>query len=261
MTDLTRKTAVVTGGASGIGRAGARLLAEHGAKVVVADFSPLAENDEPFRQLGIEARQCDVRNEAELKQLMDFAATISGRIDILVNNAGIGMVKQIDEVTEEDWDRTIDTNLKSAFFGSKHALRYMTHDGAGGSIINIASNAGILPRVQDPVYSISKLAIVGLTKSLGLCHSKDRVRFNAICPGPVGGTRMNDQEMQRYADEDTATQTLISASPLARALGRMITPEEVAQSILYLASDASMMVSGTLITIDGAKSLGVPPQA
>jgi len=260
MTDLTGKTAVVTGGASGIGRAGARLLAEHGAKVVVADYSPLAENVEPFAQLGIESRQCDVRSGVELKELMDFAATFSGRIDILVNNAGIGMVKQIDEVSEEDWDRAIDTNVKSAFFGSKHALRHMTHDGGGGSIINMASNAGILPRVQDPVYSISKLAIVGLTKSLGLCHSKDRVRFNAICPGPVGGTRMMDEEMARYEDLDTATQSLIAASPLARAHGRMITPEEVAQSILFLASDASEMISGTLITIDGGKALGVPPK-
>jgi NAD(P)-dependent dehydrogenase (short-subunit alcohol dehydrogenase family) len=260
MTDLTGRTAVVTGGASGIGRAGALLLAEHGAKVVVADFSPLAENDEPFAKLGIESRQCDVRREAELKELMDFAATFSGRIDILVNNAGVGMVKQIDEVTEEDWDRVLDTNLKSAFFGSKHALRHMTHDGQGGSIINMASNAGILPRAQDPVYSISKLAIVGLTRSLGLCHSKDRVRFNAICPGPVGATRMMDETIAEFDDLDTAAQALIGASPLARALGRMITPEEVAQSILFLASDAAAMISGTLITIDGGKALGVPPQ-
>ncbi|MFP6765303.1 MAG: SDR family oxidoreductase [Planctomycetaceae bacterium] len=261
MTDLTGKTAVVTGGASGIGRAGAQLLAERAAKVIVADYSPLTENDELFARLGIESRQCDVRRESELRGLMDFAATFSGRIDILVNNAGVGMVKQIDQVTEEDWDRTLDTNLKSAFFGSKHALRYMTHDGAGGSIINIASNAGILPRAHDPVYSISKQAIVGLTRALGLCHSRDRVRVNAICPGPVGGTRMMDEEMQRFENVDSATQSLIEASPLAKALGRMITPEEVAQSILYLASDAAAMVSGTLITIDGGKALGVPPRS
>ena len=256
MTDLTGKTAVITGGASGIGRAGALLLAEHGAKVVVADFAPLAENDELFAKLGIESRQCDVRRETELKKLMNFAATFN----ILVNNAGVGMVKQIDQVSEEDWDRVLDTNLKSAFFGSKHALRHMTHDGHGGSIINMASNAGILPRAQDPVYSISKLAIVGLTRSLGLCHSKDKVRFNAICPGPVGGTRMMDETIAEFDDLDTATQALIGASPLARALGRMITPEEVAQSILFLASDAAAMISGTLITIDGGKALGVPPQ-
>jgi len=260
MTDLTGKTAVVTGGASGIGRAAAVLLAQRAAKVIVADYSPLTENGELFASLGIESRQCDVRCVSELQDLMDFAATFSGRIDILVNNAGVGMVKQIDEVTEEDWDRTLDTNLKSAFFGSRYALQYMTHDAAGGSIINIASNAGILPRAHDPVYSISKQAIVGLTKALGLCHSKDKVRVNAICPGPVGGTRMMDAEMQRFEDMDVAEQSLIAASPLARAHGRMITPAEVAESILYLASDAAAMVSGTLVTIDGGKSLGVPPR-
>ena len=260
MTDLNGKTAVVTGGASGIGRAGAVLLAEHGAKVIVADYSPLAENDEPFAQLGIESRQCDVRREAELKELMDFAASFSGRIDILVNNAGIGMVKQIDDVSEEDWDACIDTNVKAAFFGCKHAIRHMTGDGLGGSIVNVSSNAGILPRAHDPVYSISKLALSGLTRSLALCHSKDRIRINGVCPGPVGGTRMIESEIDMADDRDAAVRRLIAASPAAQAHGRMIDVDEVAQAVLYLASDAAIMVTGTLIAIDGGKSLGVPPQ-
>ena len=259
-TDLSDRVAVVTGGASGIGRAVAAVLAECGAKVIIADYSLLSENDEPFAALGIEQRVCDVRSESELKNLMNHAATLTGRIDILVNNAGVGMVKQIDEVSEEDWDACIDTNLKAVFFGCKHAIRHMKADGQGGSIVNVSSNAGILPRAHDPVYSISKLALSGLTKSLALCHSKDRIRINGVCPGPVGGTRMIESEIDMADDRHAAIQGLIAASPLAKANGRMIDVDEIAQAVLYLASDAAIMVTGTLIAIDGGKSLGVPPQ-
>lgn len=227
---------------------------------MIGDFSPLAENEAIFAELGIQQRECDVRREANLKQFIDEAAEQTGRIDILVNNAGIGMVKQIGDVTEDDWERCLDTNLKAAFFGCKHAIRHMTHDGQGGAIVNMASNAGILPRAHDPVYSISKLAIVGLTKSLGLCHARDRVRINAVCPGPVGETRMMDAELDASGDREAAIQSVIQASPGATAHGRMISPAEIAQAVLYLVSDAAIMVTGTLITIDGGKSLGVPPE-
>lgn len=259
--ELKGRVAVVTGGANGIGRASAVLLARHGAKVVVGDYRLRAENDEAFQSLGIEQRVCDVRQESELKSLIDFAATFTGRVDILVNNAGIGMVKQINDVTEADWDACIDTNLKAAFFGSKHAIRWMQADGRGGAIINIASNAGILPRAHDPVYSISKQAVIGLTKALGLCHSKDKIRVNAICPGPVGETGMMNDDLDKQPDRDAATKQVIDASPIARAYGRMIRPEEVAEAVLYFVRDAAVMVTGTFLTIDGGKSLGVPPKS
>ena len=258
--DLAGRVAVITGGASGIGRSTAMLLAECGAQVVVADYSLLPENDGPYAELGIKQFQCDVRREANLAELMDVAARSTGRIDILVNNAGIGMVKQIDEVTEDDWDRCIDTSVKAAFFGAKHAIRYMSASGQGGSIVNVASNAGILPRAHDPVYSISKLALSGLTKSLALCHAKDQVRVNAVCPGPVGGTRMIESEIDLAEDRDAAIASLIAASPMAQACGRMIETREIAEAILYLCSDAAVMVTGTLIAIDGGKSLGMPPK-
>jgi 3-oxoacyl-[acyl-carrier protein] reductase len=192
--------------------------------------------------------------------LIDDAVAGTGRIDILINNAGIGMVKQITEVTEDDWDRCLDTNLKAAFFGSKHAVKHMQSSGRGGAIINTASNAGLLPRTHDPVYSISKMALVALTKSLALCHAKDRIRVNCVCPGPVGDTGMMNADLDKAPDREAAIQQFIAASPLARAEGRMIRPEEVADAIVYLASDAAMMVTGTAIAIDGGKSLGVPPR-
>jgi len=126
--------------------------------------------------------------------------------------------------------------------------------------VNTASNAGLLPRAHDPVYSISKLALVGLTKSLALCHAGDRIRVNCVCPGPVAQTGIMDSDLTAQADPDTAAANYIAASPLARAWGRMITPDEVAESILYLVSDAAAMVTGTAIAIDGGKSLGVPPR-
>jgi NAD(P)-dependent dehydrogenase (short-subunit alcohol dehydrogenase family) len=258
MTLLSGRTAVVTGGADGIGRATALLLAREGARVFVGDLYPLQENDCPFSELGIVQRSCDVRVEADVRRLIDEAIQATGRLDILVNNAGIGLVKQIPDVTEAEWDACLDTNLKGAFLGCKHAILHMQR-GGGGSIINTASNAGILPRAHDPVYSISKAALVALTRSLALCHARDKIRVNCVCPGPVGDTGMMNASLQAAADPQAAQRQLIAASPLAKAAGRMISPDEIAAAILYFASDASAMVTGTALQIDGGKALGVPP--
>lgn len=256
--DLSRGVAVVTGGASGIGRATALLLARHGAKVWVGDFQPRQQNSADFEALGIAQLACDVRVEAEVVRLVDAAAEGAGRLDILVNSAGIGMVKQIPHVTEAEWDACLDTNLKGAFLAAKHALGPMRETG-GGSIVNISSNAGLLPRAHDPVYSTSKAALIAFTKSLALCHAADKIRVNAICPGPVCDTGMMNADLAAADDPEAMKQGIIAASPLARAHGRMITPEEVAQAVLYLISDAAAMVTGTALAIDGGKSLGVPP--
>ncbi|MEO8496227.1 MAG: SDR family oxidoreductase [Planctomycetota bacterium] len=257
---LAGRVAVVTGGATGIGRATAVLLAEHGAKVFVGDYDPVGGTSEESSRLGIAEQKCDVRVEADVKRLIDRAVTEGGGLDILVNNAGIGMVKQITEVSEEEWDACLDTNLKGAFLATKHAIPHMRNRG-GGSIVNLASNAGILPRAHDPVYSTSKGALVAFTKSIALCHSIDRIRVNAVCPGPVGDTRMMDVDLDKASDRAATIKQFIAASPIARVAGRMISPREVAEAILYLVSDAASMVTGTCIAIDGGKSLGVPPNA
>ncbi len=256
---LTGKVAAVTGGESGIGRATARCLAKAGARVFVCDRILDLANRPEFGRLGILSQECDVRSISHLESWISSIVASAGRLDILVNNAGIGMTRQIDAVTEQDWDDCLDINLKAAFFGCKFAIPHLRKAG-GGSIINTASNAGILPRAHDPVYSISKLSLVGLTKSLALCHSVDRIRVNAVCPGPVCDTGMMNADLAKAADVDATRQQFIDASPLARAHRRMITPEEVAEAILYLASDAAAMVTGTCIAIDGGKSLGVPPK-
>lgn len=256
---LANRTAVVTGGANGIGRATALRLARSGAKVFVGDVNLLPENAALFAELKIEQQPCDVRVEADVKRLIDAAVAATGRLDIVVNNAGIGLVKQIPDVTEEEWDRVLDINFKSVFLTARHAIPHLKKAG-GGSIVNVSSNAGLLPRAHDPVYSTSKGAMIALTKSLALCHAKDRIRVNAVCPGPVGDTGMMNADLAKAADPAALSQMMIDASPLAKAFKRMISPDEVAQAVVYLVSDAAAMVTGTSIGIDGGKSLGVPPK-
>ena len=253
-----RRTVVVTGGESGIGRAAARLFAQDGCAVFVGDYKTRDENREEYRRLQITSSPCDVRLEEDVRQLIATAVKETGRLDVLVNNAGVGLVKPITDVTAEEWDRVFETNVRAAFFGCKHAIPVMKATG-GGAIVNTASNAGLLPRAHDPVYSISKLALVGLTKSLALCHAPDRIRINAVCPGPVGETGMIDELIDEAADPEGMRQAIINASPMSAAFGRMESPHEIAQAIAYLASEAATMVTGTCIAIDGGKSLGVPP--
>jgi NAD(P)-dependent dehydrogenase (short-subunit alcohol dehydrogenase family) len=253
------RTAVVTGGADGIGRATAVRLALGGARVFTGDIQSRPENVERFAKLGITSIPCDVCSEAQVKQLIETAFAAQDRLDILVNNAGIGLVKQIPDVTEEEWDRCLDTNFKAAFLTAKHAIGLMRSSG-GGSIINVSSNAGILPRAHDPVYSTSKGALVALTRSLALCHARDKIRVNAVCPGPVGDTGMMNADLKKAVDPQALADQMIDASPMAKAYRRMITPDEVAEAICYLASDAAVMVTGTSVAIDGGKSLGVPPK-
>ncbi len=255
---LSNRTAVITGGASGIGRATALLLARRGARVFVGDVKLRLENASTFVEFGIQSQPCDVRSESDVRALVEAATANTGRLDIAVHSAGVVLVKQIPEVTELEWDAVLDTNLKGAFLLAKHAIPAMRHTG-GGSIVHISSNAGLLPRAHDPVYSTSKAAVCAFTKALALSHSVDKIRVNAICPGPVSDTEIVNSELDQAADRAAAQERLIAAAPMVRALGRMITPEEVAEAVLYLVSDASQLVTGTMIAIDGGKSLGVPP--
>ncbi|OYW24692.1 MAG: hypothetical protein B7Z55_01465, partial [Planctomycetales bacterium 12-60-4] len=133
--------AIVSGGESGIGRATALRLVRAGFRVFVGDYVLRDENRIPYDELGIHSQPCDVRREADIESLIRSAVTAGGRLDVLVNNAGVALVKPITEVTEEEWDRCLDTNLKGAFFGCKHAIPHMRSAG-GGCIVNVASNAG-----------------------------------------------------------------------------------------------------------------------
>jgi len=136
------KTAIVTGGANGIGRATVVRLALGGARVFTGDVRPLPENEARYAELGVVQLTCDVRSDADVRALIEAAHKATGRVDILVNNAGIAMVKQIPDVTEDEWDRVLDTNFKSVFLTAKHCIPLM-RAGGGGSIVNVSSNAGL----------------------------------------------------------------------------------------------------------------------
>lgn len=253
------RTTIVTGAGSGIGKATALLLAAEGDLVFCCDRAYTDAVSGELTAADVHLIEGDVRETATLGRLATLAIEQTGRIDVWVNNAGTGLVKQLEDVQEFEWDAVIDTNLKAAFFGCQQAVRQMQKQDNGGAIVNVASNAGILPRSHDPVYSISKLSLVGLTRSLALCHSKDRIRINCVCPGPVEHTQIIEENFEGCEDRDAVVKQLIQASPLARSWGRMIQPEEVAESIHFLCSDAAQMISGTSVAIDGGKSLGVPP--
>ena len=257
--ELKGRVAIVTGGASGIGRATALALANQGARVFVGDYKIPSEVEVEFEKAGIFLQRCDVREPGDVSQLVATAISAAGGVDILINNAGIVMVGQLPELNEADWDACLDTNFKAAFLFSRSVIPSMKERG-GGVIVNISSNAGLLPRAHDPIYSTSKGALNAFTRSLALSHAADRIRVNAVCPGPVSETGIMDADLKKATDRVATALRMIHASPLARALNRMITPEEVAQAVLYLVSDAAAMVTGTFIAIDGGKSLGVPSQ-
>ena len=258
MAALSEKRAIVTGGASGIGRACTQWLAERGARVWVADFNPWEPTRSFSQQDNIVSCHCDVRFEENVCEIVEAAAA-AGPIDILINCAGIECMGPITAVTEQEWDRCLDTNLKGAFLFCKHVIGKMCQH--GGSIVNISSNAGVLPRTNDPVYCVSKAGLIMLTKVLALAHAPDRIRVNAVCPGPVIDTGMMDDNLAAAEDPLELQKTLLATAPLAAAHGRMTSPDEVAEAVGYLVSDAAEMVTGTLISIDGGKSLGVPPAA
>lgn len=257
--DLKNRVAVVTGGSSGIGRATALLLARHGARVFTGDLKLPAKSDQAFVELGITAMACDVRDESQVQALVERAARKAGGLHILVSNAGIDLEKSLPEVSEAEWNACLDTNLKGSFFACKHAIPHLRASG-GGSVVFTSSNAGLMPRAHDPVYCTSKAALIALCNSLALAHAPDKIRFNSVCPGPVSGTGIIEEGLADARDRAAAERQYIEASPLARAHGRMITPEEVAEAIGYLVSDAALLVTGTALRIDGGKSLGVPPR-
>ena len=254
---LAGKVAVITGGGSGIGKATAILFAREGAKVVIGNRHAEA-GEATVRQIRAEGGECrfvrtDVTVAADVERLVETAAQAHGKLDCLFNNAGINLAGTVLEVSEQDWDYTIDVNLKSVFLGSKYALPHLIHNG-GGTIINNSSNAGLIGRPNDPVYCASKHGIIGLTKSMALRHGPQNVRVNAICPGPIESEMM---EEGRRAMGDAAAFDRLAASQTA--LKRIAPAEEVAELVVFLASDAARNITGAAIPTDGGKTAGILP--
>ena len=246
---LRGRVAIVTGAASGIGRASALVFAREGARVMVADIAEQGGEETVGRILdhGGEAFfvRTDVSREAELKRMAEDTVARWGRVDILFNNAGIVLAKPLEETTEQEWDRLMSINVKAAFFAIKHVVPHMRR-GGGGAILNTGSIASFVGQLGTPVYTASKGAIALLTKSLALDLGRDRIRVNCICPG-ITDTPMLREHLGHGDEGEARIRARLSRVPL----GAILKPEDVAQAALYLVSDDSAGITGVMHVVDG----------
>lgn len=254
MFDLTGKTAFVTGAASGIGEAIAVTLGKAGAFVYVADIDQ--ENGKRVsNEIKNDGKQADFikLDVAENTECLRAAETVyknHGKLDILVNNAGIGYVGTIEQTTAEDLDRLYAVNVRGMFNLTKAFVAEMV-ERKSGAIVNTASIGGIVAIKDRLAYCTTKFAVVGFTKCLALDYALDGIRANCICPGRVE-TPFVKARIDEYPNPEEAY-ALMAAT---QALGRMGTPEEIAASVLYLASDEAAFVTGSALIIDGGFSVG-----
>ena len=246
---LQGKVAIVTGAASGIGRASAILFAREGASVVVADINKRGgeETVEQIVASGGSAffHQVDVASEEEIGETVRATVARWSRIDIVFNNAGVVLVKPLIDMSGDEWDRVMAINVKSAFLMTKHAVPHMKLAG-GGTILNTGSIASFTGQLNTPAYSASKGAIALLTKSLALDFGRDGIRVNCICPG-ITDTPMLRQHLGEGPEGEARIQARLSRVPT----GEILTPEDVAKAALYLVSDDSRGISGVLHVVDG----------
>ncbi|HZU42876.1 MAG TPA: SDR family oxidoreductase [Terriglobales bacterium] len=242
---LAGKIAIITGGSSGIGCATAHLFADRGARVIIADLNaPTSASSNVIFQ------KADVSDAMDCRAVVERVRREFGRLDILFNNAGIIRRASVLELDESDWDRVMAVNVKSMFLMSKFAIPLMTESG-GGSIINAASGWGLTGGPRAVAYCASKGAVVLLTKAMAVDHGAQKIRVNCICPGDTDTPMLRDEASQLGADPEK-----FLADAAARPLRRVGRPEEIAEAVLYLASDASSFVTGTALVVDGGGQAG-----
>ncbi|MDP8925398.1 MAG: SDR family oxidoreductase [Actinomycetota bacterium] len=243
------KVAVITGAATGIGRATALLFAREGASVIVADINE-SEAQRTVGDIedeggGARFMRIDVSEAEDVRALMEVAAEEMGGIDAIVNNAGAQRSGAVTEFEESEWDLLMRVNPRSCFLGAKYGVPYLRERG-GGSIVNVSSLAGLKGGSGMTAYSASKGAIIAFTRALAEELAPDNIRANSVCPGWID-TPFNEPAIEfmggRAQQEEMVQQTV--------PLKRQGTPEEIAPGILYLASDASSYVTGQELVIDG----------
>ncbi len=245
---LEGKNALITGAGAGIGKAVAMRFAQEGARIVVSDIQDEAGERvaDSIRTAGGIAHfvHADVSREADVKRLVAAAAEKLGGLNIAVNNAGIELIKPMADLTEEEWDRVMSVNVKGVFFGCKHAAPVIEQSG-GGTIINMASAAGLTGQALLSVYCASKGAVVLFTKALAQEYKGRGLRFNAICPMLV------ETELgQRFLDRYERTYGVPIGEVLRMRQGRLATVDEVAAAALFLASEDASFVNGHALVLD-----------
>ncbi|MES0172584.1 SDR family oxidoreductase [Mesorhizobium sp. M0006] len=249
--DLRGKVCIVTGGASGIGLATSTLFAKNGAKVAIADVNLETAND-AARQIGGDASAfaCDVSLSGQVSAMVDGVVARWGRIDVLVNNAGFGFTGTVVSIAEEDWDRLMAVNLKGMFLCSKFVVPIMQRQG-GGTIVNTTSYTAVSAIANRAAYVASKGGVSALTRAMALDHAKDNIRVNAVAPGTIDSPYFT-KIFQQAADPEGLRKQYDARA----AMQRMGQADEVAEAILFLASDRSRFATGSILTVDGGSSIG-----
>jgi NAD(P)-dependent dehydrogenase (short-subunit alcohol dehydrogenase family) len=248
---LAGKVALVTGAGSGIGQTAARRFAEEGARVAVADWRRDAARETAGELDGAIAVEVDVTSAASVEAGLKHVVEAFGGLDVVVNNAGVTIVGATHDLSEDDWDKELDTNLKSIYLVSKAAWPILLERG-GGSIVNTASIAGLWAIPDDAAYCASKAGVIMLTKCMALDGAKAGIRVNCVCPGftetPMIEVYFNAQpdpaESRRFAER-------------LHPLGRLGRPRDIADAMLYLASDDAAWVTGHALVVDGGLTSGI----
>jgi NAD(P)-dependent dehydrogenase (short-subunit alcohol dehydrogenase family) len=251
---LYGKTALITGGAGGIGRATALLFAREGAAVGIVDLNQ-EQGQGIVREISIAGgraifERADVTSPADCRRAVERTVQEFGGIHILFNNAGIIRRASVVEIREEDWDAVMAVNVKSIFLMCREVIPIMAR-AEGGSIINTASGWGLAGGPRAVAYCASKGAVVLLTKAMAIDHGRQKIRVNCICPGDTDTAMLRSEARQLGEAEDR-----FLAGSANRPLGRVGVPAEIAQTALYLASDAASFVTGAAVVVDGGGLAG-----
>ena len=242
---LQGKSIIVTGGARGIGQAIAVLSAAEGANVLVADILE-GHIDATAASDRMAMRHCDVTCADDVRDTVAQAVTEFGSLDGLVNNAGIGITGPFTELTEDQFDKTVAVNMKGVFLFSQHAIRQMLTQGSG-SIVNMGSAGSVVGTRELLLYAMSKHGVAGMTRCLGVEFAAQGIRVNAVCPGPIGTEMMRSAANEMYGTDDPTE--IAKHQHVPREL--LGTPEEVAESVVWLLSDRSSNCNGSLLMTDG----------
>lgn len=241
---MNRKTAIVTGGSRGIGRSISENLAREGYNVVI-NYRSSEQNAEELKErllsegFSVDIFRADVSVACEAESLIEFAKMRFGGLDVLVNNAGIAEIKLFTDITDEDWDKMIRTNLNSVFYCSKHALKYMLPQ-KSGKIINISSIWGLIGASCEVHYSVTKAGIIALTKSLAKELGPSNIHVNCVAPGVI------DTDMNRGFSEEEL-RDITSEIPMMK----MGLPQDIAEAVLFFASDKSNFITGQVLSPNG----------
>jgi NAD(P)-dependent dehydrogenase (short-subunit alcohol dehydrogenase family) len=253
---LKDKVSLITGAASGMGRATAILFAREGSKVVASDVDETGgqKTVDLIHEMGADAIfvKANVSREADARNMVEQTVARYGRLDVLFNNAGVAQGVELIEMTEEEWDRVVDIDLKGVFLGSKYGIREMLKTG-GGSIINTASISGIIAQNFLPAYNAAKAGVINLTRNIALEYGPRGIRANAICPGAID-TPMLQSAVRDNPENEPIIKYFHHMAPLRR-LGQ---PEDIAKAALFLASDESSFITGHALVVDGGITIGSP---